>query len=382
METNLKKNRWRKIVIIILISIGSIFLLSGLTLYIILHGYISKMNLTGRKESVKEDVAEKEVSSYEKIVIYEEELEEESDESAEVDITEGNKNLTTSELSELEESIRKNMENNRVEIMKDKKVLNILLIGSDTRNVKQRGRSDSMILVSINRDTKKIIATSLLRDIYLKIPGRSNNRLNSAYAYGGADLLMDTIEQNFKIEIDKYISVDFYSFIDIVDAIGGITLEVKENEIKSMNKYIKDFNLVFGEEENTDCINNPGTYLLNGKQALSYARNRYTTNGDFDRTLRQRKVLEQIFIKVKGLNLIEMNQLLNIVLPQVTTNFTEGEIFAQILSLPAYINYDLEQWSVPVQGSYKNVKIRGMSVLGIDFEENINQILTQIYLTE
>lgn len=190
---------------------------------------------------------------------------------------------------------------------------------------------------------------------------------------------MDTIEQNFKLEVNRYASVDFFAFIDIVDAIGGVTLDVSEKEIPVINNYVSEINRLNGEEESLDNLTEPGTLLLNGKQALGYARNRYIGNNDFERTARQRRVLEQVFLKTKDLGLLELSSLMNKLLPQVTTNLTQGEIFSMILSLPSYAKYDLQQWSIPVNGSYSNLRIEGMAVLGIDFERNIGELQRRIY---
>lgn len=271
------------------------------------------------------------------------------------------------EIAKLEAEIRKNMEDKSIPIKDDDKVLNILLIGSDTRSQKERGRSDSMILISINKKTKKIVATSLLRDIYLKIPGKRNNRMNAAYSFGGADLLMDTIQKNFKVKIDRYVSVDFMSFVDIIDQVGGVTIDVTPREAKAINLNLAG-----------DTIVSSGVQVLNGRQALGYSRLRSVGYCDFDRTARQRRVLEQVYNKVKGLNLIQLNDLLNKILPGITTNLSEGEILYQILSLPKYFKYDIDQWSIPEKTSYKDMRIRGMSVLGIDFKENINKLQKKI----
>jgi LCP family protein required for cell wall assembly len=263
--------------------------------------------------------------------------------------------------------------------MKDKSVLNILLIGTDTRQMDGPGRSDAIVLVSINRKTQKIIATSLLRDIYLRIPGKGSNRINAAYAYGGADLLMQTIENNFKIKIDRYASIDFFAFMEVVDAVGGVTLEVTKEEIPVINNYVKELNELTNQSENKGCLTEAGTLLLNGKQALGYARDRYIGYADFERTARQRRILEQLYSKVKDLGLIKLNKLLNIILPQITTNLTEGELFTLILSLPSYAKYDLEQWSVPIENTYTFLSIHRMSVLGMDFNKNIKEINKRIY---
>jgi LCP family protein required for cell wall assembly len=283
------------------------------------------------------------------------------------------------EISSIENEIQNNMKKNASQVIDDKDIINVLLIGSDTRKEGGSGRSDVMMLISINKDTKKIIVTSFLRDIYLQIPGKRNNRINAAYAFGGADLLLDTIRQNFKIQVDQYASIDFYSFMDVVDAVGGVTIEVTEKEVPVTNGYIRDLNRLTGKPEDRDCLAKAGTYLMNGKQALAYSRNRYVGNGDFSRTERQRKVIEQIYKKIKKLNLLEVKDLLDIILPKVTTNLSENDLFSLILSLPSIMQYDVEQWAVPTSDSYKPMRINGMAVLGIDFQENINELYHRIY---
>lgn len=373
METN-KKNPPRKILFIIAISVLSIVAIIILAAYLLIHSYINKMNLVSSEGNLTDQLSSDNIDSIEELDPSLD-LEYESDSS---DI----KDSPDEEINSAEDKIRANMEENQTPIMQDEDVFNILLIGSDTRKSGGRGRSDAMILISINKKTKTITATSILRDIYLQIPGKKNNRINAAHAFGGADLLMDTIEQNFKLTVDHYASIDFYAFIDIVDAVGGVTLDVSEKEIPVINKYVAEINRLTGEEETLDQLTESGTLLLSGKQALGYARNRYIGNNDFERTARQRRVLEQVFLKVKDVGLLELNSLMNKLLPQVTTNLTQGEIFSMILSLPSYAKYDLQQWSIPVSGSYSNLRIRGMAVLGIDFEENIRELQRRIYGVE
>lgn len=360
-----KKAPLKRKIIIGLIIFASVLLLAALIGFLLIHSYINKMNLVHNPTPSA-------IASDENPKAEEPEYED-TDPNAE--------NSPESEIDTLEGNIKKNMEENSSPILYDKNVYNVLLIGSDTRKEGGNGRSDVMMLISINKKTKQIVATSFLRDIYLQIPGRSNNRLNAAYAFGGADLLMDTLEQNFKIKIDRYASIDFYSFIDIVDAVGGVTMDVTEDEVPVVNDYLEEINRLLGDKEGTDYLDGAGTYLLNGKQALAYSRNRYVGHGDFARTLRQRKVLEQVFLKVKDLNLIEMKDLLDVVLPKVTTNLTEGELFSMVLSMPSYMNYERIQWSIPSEGAYNPMTINKMAVLGIDFDKTIAELQNKIYGT-
>lgn len=354
----------KKIILIVSIIVGILTLLL-FSSYLIARSYINKMTLVSNTQEQSSTIQK----------IKPEQVQEQKQEQEEPNGPDSSQD----EITNIEDQIRKNMEMNKTPILYDEDVFNVLLIGNDSRKAGGSGRSDAMIIISINKKTKKMIATSLLRDIYLQIPGEGNNRLNAAYAYGSADLLMDTIEENFKIKIDRYMAIDFFAFIDVIDSIGGITLEVTKEEIPVINEYVKEINHLNGQEELKDCLSKPGTLLLNGKQALGYARNRYVGNADFERTARQRRVLEQVFIKAKKTNLFEINKLMNLVLPQVTTNLTMGEMFSLILSLPAYKSYSIEQYSVPMEETYSFLRINGMSVLGIDFQANIDKIHNKIY---
>ena len=249
-------------------------------------------------------------------------------------------------------------------------ILNILVIGCDSRKKGGVGRSDAMILFSVNETTEKIHMTSIMRDSYVSIPGKGNNRINAAYAFGGGKLLLDTIETNFDVDVDKYVSFDFYSFVDVVDSIGGIEVEVTEAEIPVLNSYVKELNKLNGREEGTYYVTQSGLQHLNGTQALGYARIRYVGDGDFERTNRQRIVITKVFEKAKTLNLLEINDLLNTFLPQVKTNLAQEEILSLMLKALEYLQYDLESHRLPVDDSWKYMRVNGMSVLGIDLEKN------------
>ena len=259
-------------------------------------------------------------------------------------------------------------------------IFNILVIGCDTRKKGGVGRSDAMILFSVNEDTEKIHMTSIMRDSYVSIPGKGNNRINAAYAFGGGRLLIDTIETNFGADVDKYVSFDFYSFVDVVDCISGIEVEVTEAEIPVLNSYVKELNKLNGREEGTYYVTESGLQHLNGTQALGYARIRYVGDGDFERTNRQRIVIAKVFEKAKTLNILEINDLLNTFLPQVKTNLTQEEILSLMLKALDYLQYDLESHRLPVDDSWKYMRVNGMSVLGIDLEKNqkaLQEFITQ-----
>ncbi|MDO5124860.1 MAG: LCP family protein [Ruminococcus sp.] len=336
-----KKKRRMIIVVSVILGLLLAFLI---TAGIIIHSYISKIN-----------IVEEEAEIYETIDI--DELVDEPDSPKE-------------EITSLEEQIKANF--NKEGLMESKDVMNILLLGTDARTNNERGRSDSMILVSINKQTKQIVMTSFLRDIYLTIPGIETTRLNHAYAYGGADLVIKTIEQNFKIKIDKYAQIDFTSFVNVIDAVGGVDLEITAEEAQYMPKYIDQIG-----GSGADYVS-AGKQHLNGKQALAYSRIRYVGT-DFGRTERQRKVLEQVFIKAKKLDIGELDDLMDKLLPNVTTNLTEWDLYKLILKSPSYFKFDLKQCRVPIDDSYEYMTIRSMSVIGIDFEVNKKYLYKNIF---
>ncbi len=266
------------------------------------------------------------------------------------------------------------------EPMKEEGVINILLIGNDSRQKGEDGRSDAMILVSISNETKTIHMTSLLRDMYVEIPGYKNNRLNAAYAYGGPELLMETLEVNFDISVNRYVLVNFQAFANLVDVAEGVDLELTNEEVKYINGYLVEYNILEGRPEGTDYLDPTlsGTVHLNGPQALAYCRIRYIGT-DFARTERQRKVLSAIINKAPAAMLSNPIQMINGILPNLTTNLTETEVRSLSLKVAKLLTYDIIQGSVPIEGSYSNASIRGMSVLEVDFEKNKEYIQTEIY---
>ena len=236
-----------------------------------------------------------------------------------------------------------------------------------------------MILLSINKNTKKVILTSFLRDTWVKIPGVGSQRLNAAYVFGGPKLLIRTMEANFHIRIDKYARVNFYSFMDTIDAVGGVDIEVTDEELEYLNDYVRHQNRLLGKSNlDEGTLTKSGKYTLNGVQALAYSRIRYVGT-DFARTQRQRNVLEEIFRKARNMGLIEMNDFLEKLLPNITTNLEKGQIFSLILNASSYLSYDRKEQSVPNLSSFKNLVIDGMMVLGIDFEKYNKELKESIY---
>lgn len=266
------------------------------------------------------------------------------------------------------------------EPLREDGVKNILLIGNDSRSQDESGRSDAMILMSISSKTNSVYLTSILRDIYVDIPGYEGNRLNAAYAYGGPELLMETLEENFDIEVNRYMLVNFQAFANLIDAVGGVNLDVTNEEVQYINGYLVEYNRLQGNPEGTDYLDSSlsGNIHLNGPQALAYCRNRHI-GSDFARTERQRKVITAAVKGAPFALVTNGGKLIDGVLSNITTNMTKSELSGLLLQAPAMLTYDMVSTSIPLSGTYSNANIRGMAVLEVDFEANKSYIQENIY---
>lgn len=264
--------------------------------------------------------------------------------------------------------------------LKSDGVISVLLIGSDSRDSSSGGRSDAMILLTISDRTKTVHMTSLLRDMYVEIPGHDGNRLNAAYAYGGAELLLETINQNLGTSVNRYAVVNFEAFANLVDAVGGVDMELTNEEVGWVNAYLNEYNELRGMPLETDYLDTSlsGNIHLNGAQALAYCRNRYIGT-DFGRTERQRKVLTAVLQKLPVAAVTNPAEIVNGLFGNLTTNLTQVECTQLSLSAGKLLTYEMVQDSLPLEGTYSNATIREMSVLQVDFEQNKAYIRKEIY---
>lgn len=264
--------------------------------------------------------------------------------------------------------------------LKSDGVISVLLIGSDSRDSSSGGRSDAMILLTISDRTKTVHMTSLLRDMYVEIPGHDGNRLNAAYAYGGAELLLETINQNLGTSVNRYAVVNFEAFANLVDAVGGVDMELTNEEVGWVNAYLNEYNELRGMPLETDYLDTSlsGNIHLNGAQALAYCRNRYIGT-DFGRTQRQRKVLTAVLQKLPLAAVTNPAEIVNGLFGNLTTNLTQVECTQLALSAGKLLTYEMVQDSLPLEGTYSNATVREMSVLQVDFEQNKAYIRKEIY---
>ena len=244
-------------------------------------------------------------------------------------------------------------------------VINILLLGSDEHQDAGGGRSDSIMIATVDKSSGKLKLTSLMRDMYLPIPGRRDNRLNAAYAFGGASLVMRTINDNFDMDLEQYVVVDFIAFERIIDIIGGIPIEISASEFRALNASVG--------------IEGYGLQTLNGRQALAYARLRSVGRDDFDRVDRQQKVITKLFEKVRTTSFLRFPGILTAILPYVSTNISTFEIMSIGTSVLRFEDKNVHRFRLPAEGSYSPTTIREMMVLVPDIAENTRLLHEFLY---
>ncbi len=256
------------------------------------------------------------------------------------------------------------------DVISSEDVMNILLIGTD-RPSEGTQRSDSMMLVSLDNKSKKIRLVSFLRDMYLEIPTIGKDKLNASFASGGASLTMQTIENNFRINIDKYIQIDVDGFCDAIDRIGGIDVVVNQQEADEMNR-------VMG------CTLSAGKNHMRGTLAVYYSRMR-AIDSDFGRTGRQRQVVECVAEKMRSMNPLECVAAVNGIIEDIhiVTNLSNAEILSLTAQLPQMLSYEMETKFVPYSDTYSNVTLdNGAEVLDVNLEENCAILRDFLYPAE
>ncbi|MEE0931160.1 MAG: LCP family protein [Acutalibacteraceae bacterium] len=266
-------------------------------------------------------------------------------------------------------------------LLNDPKILNIMIFGEDAGadSTTDYGRSDTMIMLSIDNRHKQIKLTSFMRDMLVTIPCTDDagndyglDKLNAAYTLGGAELSVKTIESNFGVDIDRYAIVNFESFKSIIDALGGIDINLTQDEIDYINwqTYLNK-----QSEERYEITDEPGLVHLNGRQALWYARNRgyedeehpeFVVSGDdFDRTSRQRNLMRTLMERFKKASFTEIVKIVGEIGPMVTTNLKKDEITTLVANSPTYLAYNIQEFRLPTGDCYKYSWYKEQSVLEI-----------------
>ena len=257
---------------------------------------------------------------------------------------------------------------------------NILLLGTDSRTSVTDTRTDTMIILSLNARSNEIRMTSLMRDIWVDVPGHGGAKLNAACVYGGPELTLQTINQNFGMDIQFYVEVNMQCLAQIVDALGGIRMDVSDSEAKAINKLFADDRNA--HDENTyfagDSVSAGSQVLLNGKYALAFVRIRSMDN-DYVRTDRQRQMLVAIAKDLQQKDLLSLGAIITGMLQYVKTNLTFDEIMAIAgVCMGASLD-DLPELRLPAEGTYQSGTFNGTWCIKPDFEENARQLRAFIY---
>ena len=227
---------------------------------------------------------------------------------------------------------------------------NVAIFGVDSRSddYGKGNRSDCIIIASINNDTGEIKLISVYRDTYVKIDGYGLDKITHAYSYGEAPLAIKTLNTNLDLNINEFVTVNFDSVAEAVDQLGGVQLTITADEIKYINGYINETSKVTGKT--SQYITEPGTYTVDGVQAVAYSRIRYTDGGDYKRTERMRTVIEAMFSKLKTKSLAEINSFADAILPHVYTNISAKDIISMVPSMAKYKVTESIGWPYDTKG--------------------------------
>lgn len=253
---------------------------------------------------------------------------------------------------------------------------NIALLGIDARSdtFGTGNRSDCIMILSLNEKTKDVKIASVYRDTYLNIDGHGLDKVTHAYSYGGPKLALNTLNKNLDLNITEFVAINFDTVRVVVDSIGGVEIPIDSQEVKYINGYINSLNKQFGTSSAN--ITTPGTYKLDGVQALAYSRIRYTDGGDYKRTERMRDVFMAVFKKAKTMNISELNNLANTILPHVSTNISENEIMGMI---PKAISFNIKDsfgWPYETEGKMITKVWYGVP---INLQKNISKLHESLF---
>ena len=240
------------------------------------------------------------------------------------------------------------------------KFRNIAIFGIDSREdtYSKGNRSDCIIIASMNNETKEVKLVSVYRDTYVQIEGHGLDKITHAYSYGEAPLAIKTLNTNFDLNITEFVTVNFDAVKDIIDDIGGISMNITSEEVSHIPGMTK-----------------AGTYTLTGEQALAYARIRYASGGDYKRTERMRDVLTAVVNKVKTFDISQLNKFIDDVLPKVYTNITASDIFSMIPSATSIKITDSIGWPYETKG----ITLDRWYGVPVTLESNVTRLHKEVF---
>ncbi|MGL6105731.1 LCP family protein [Romboutsia sp.] len=265
----------------------------------------------------------------------------------------------------------------------NKDTLNILLVGVDGDNLDKGNRSDSIIILTIDNKNNDIRLTSIWRDTFVFIPGYSTEKLNHSYAYEGPTLLMQTINDNFGISIDKYITVNFEAFIKIIDAIGGVEVNIDEKNLKYINEIMYSTYSVYSSNSQVEpmkLIESSGNQIINGYQALAFSRIRHGDNG-YSRDGRQREVIISAYEKLQKENLKTINESVNILFKRCKTNIAPLEMMKIVTKVYNIKDKSIDQLEFPI-ASHRRDEIEGSKGWVTKWDKEYNKAILSSFIYE
>ncbi|XZI42591.1 LCP family protein [Clostridium perfringens] len=256
---------------------------------------------------------------------------------------------------------KENLSINEKKVKEEKHIKNIALFGIDAPKGKD-GRSDAIMILTLDEEHKVMKLTSIMRDSYVDIPEHGDDKITHAYAFGGPELAMKTLNENFNVNVEDFMAVNFTSLPEIIDKLGGVKINIIPEEIHHI-----------------PGITSPGEQVLNGEQALAYSRIRYATGGDYKRTERQRVVLEAIFEKLKSTPTKEYHSLIDDFLPYIETNMSSMDMIKLATDVAPLVKGNLKTARFPLDGYCDGKMINGIWYLVYDRQATLNQIQEYIY---
>lgn len=251
-------------------------------------------------------------------------------------------------------------------------IINIALLGTDRRSKNEAARSDAILIATLDFKHKDFKLSSIMRDSYVKIHKHGYNKITHAYVYGGPQLTLNTINRNFHLNIRDYVAVDFFNLEKIIDILGGVTINVNKYEVSSLNKNLAEQARL--KNSRYVKIKKPGLQRLNGDAALAYSRIRSVGNGDYERTLRQRKVLEQLFINISNAGPSKYANIVSQLFPLVETSMSKIDILKYGYNFLYADIRSVKQVRFPVNNNFTEKRINGMDFIVPDMEKTRAQM--------
>lgn len=266
----------------------------------------------------------------------------------------------------------------RLEVDEIADIVNIAILGVDESS-EDSGRSDAIMIGTLDPVHNKLKITSIMRDTYVNIPGYGNDKINHAYAYGGAELTIKTLNQNFGLNITDYVKVNFDELVEIVDALNGIDINLSQEELDGLTEHLKSAYSLIGSDPRPVKLNSTGTYHLDGFQALGYCRIRNTSHNDFDRTSRHRKILNEMFNKISSAGPKELVSMSKNLLPYVETSLSNKQILTLAANVLSMSTATIEQERFPRDEYCNDAEINGTYYLWYDADYTEEQMFEYIF---